>query len=375
MIYDVIVAGLGAMGSAAACHLAKRGARVLGLDRFVPPHTLGSSHGDSRIIREAYFEHPLYVPLVQRAYELWQELEQETHEELFLQTGGLMIGPPEGRLVQGALLSARTHQLQHELLDSAGLRHRHPAFQPGAAAVAVWEPRAGVLFPEKCIAAHLQSAQSRNASLRFNEAVHSWRQVNGHCEVQTDRGKYRASQLVFTSGAWLASLLGDLELPLYCTRQVLFWFEPVSRREIFHWQRFPIFIFEHEHGRYFYGFPDLGEGVKVAIHHEGETTTPGTIPRAVQEEEAQPLRALLGKYLPAAAGTLRRTSVCMYTNTPDGHFLVDFYPASSQVLLVSPCSGHGFKFSSAMGEVVAQLLLDGRAHFDLFPFRLRRFAE
>ncbi|MGH7491253.1 MAG: N-methyl-L-tryptophan oxidase [bacterium] len=372
MIYDVIVAGLGAMGSAATYHLAKRGVRVLGLDRFTPPHAFGSSHGDSRIIREAYFEHPLYVPLVQRAYELWHELERETRERLFLQTGGLMIGPPEGTLVQGALLSARTHHLTHELLDAAALRRRHSVFHPGATTAAVWEPRAGVLFPEKCITAHLQLARHLGASLHFEETVHAWRQERHNCEVQTDRGNYRASKLVFTAGAWLAGLLPDIKLPLHCTRQTLFWFDPASHREAFEPQRFPVFIFEHDLGRYFYGLPDLGEGVKVAIHHEGETTTPETIPRAVQDEAARPLRALLKKYLPAAAGTLRKTSVCMYTNAPDGHFLIDFYSDSSQVLLVSACSGHGFKFSSAIGELVAQLLLDGRARFDLVPFRLSR---
>ena len=374
MPYDVIVAGLGAMGSAAAYHLAKRGARVLGLDRFITPHAFGSSHGDSRIIREAYFEHPLYVPLVQRAYELWHELEEETRERLFLQTGGLMIGPPEGSLVQGALLSARTHQLTHELLDEAELRRRYSVFHPGGPTVAVWEPRAGILFPEKCIAAHLQSARRLGASFHFEEAVHFWRQENGTCEVQTDRGNYRASKLVCTAGAWLTGLCPDLKLPLNCTRQVLYWFDPALQPEAFEPQRFPVFIFEYELGRYFYGFPNLGEGVKVAIHHEGAAAAPETISRTVQDEEVHPLRALLHKYLPVAAGALRKTSVCMYTNAPDGPFLVEFYPVSSPVLLVSACSGHGFKFSSAMGELVAQLLLEGRARFDPFPFRLKRFS-
>ena len=375
MTFDVIVIGLGAMGSAAAYHLARRGARVLGLDRFRPPHALGSSHGESRIIREAYFEHPLYVPVVQRAYELWRELEQETGEQLFLSTGGLMIGPETGTLVQGALLSARTHRLPHELLDAAALRRRYPVFHSPAEIVAVWEPRAGVLFPEKCIAAHLRRAENSGAHLLYGEAVHAWRQAQGRCEVQTERGIYQAPQLVFTAGAWLPSLVSDLSLPLHSTRQVLFWFDPVAPKGLFASQHFPIFIFEPEHGRYFYGLPDLGEGLKIAIHHEGEIALPDALRREVQNREAQAVRALLEKYLPAGAGGLRQSAVCMYTNTPDGHFLIDFHPAHAHILLVSPCSGHGFKFASAIGESVAELLLENRVRFDLSPFSLRRFGN
>ncbi len=375
MFFDVIIAGLGAMGSAAAYHLARRGARVLGLDRFHPPHSFGSSHGSSRIIREAYFEHPLYVPLVQRAYELWRELERETGETLLVETGGLMIGPPEGTLVPGALRSARTHRLPHEWLDFGALRRQYPVFYPKEWTVAVQEPRAGVLFPEQCLAAHLRRAENYGAWLHFNETVYSWRQAGENCEVQTDRGLYRAPRLVFTAGAWLAGLLPELKLPLQCARQTLFWFDPLPPRESFAPQHFPIFIFEHEPGRYFYGFPDFGEGVKAAIHHEGENAVAGSALREAQTAEAQAVRLLLEEYLPAAAGALRQTATCLYTNTPDGHFLIDFHPDYSQVLLVSPCSGHGFKFSSAIGETIAQLLLENRARFDLSPFRLQRFAQ
>lgn len=375
MLYDVIIVGLGAMGSAAAYHFARRGARVLGLDRFAPPHAFGSSHGESRIIREAYFEHPLYVPLVQRAYALWRELEREAGTGLLLQTGGLMIGQREGTLVRGARASARAHHLPHELLDSAALRSRYPAFQVAEGVVALWEPRAGVLFPEKCIAAHLHVARRHGADLRFNEAVVSWRQTGAACEVQTGRGAYGAAHLVFTAGPWLAGLQAGLALPLQCARQVLFWFEPGDQKELFMPPRFPVFIFEYAPERYFYGFPDLGEGVKVAIHHEGERAAPEMVRREVQAAEARPVRELLNKHLPALApGALRKSEVCLYTNTPDGHFLMDFHPGASRVLLASPCSGHGFKFSSAMGEGIAQLLLENRAQFDFSPFRLARFG-
>ncbi len=374
MSLDVIIIGLGAMGSAAAYHLAKSGARVLGLDRFAPPHAFGSSHGESRIIREAYFEHPLYVPLVQHAYELWRELEQETGEKLFLQTGGLMIGPAEGALVQGALLSARTHHLQYDVLDAAALHRDYPVFHLAADTVAVREPRAGILFPEKCIAAHLRRAQAHGADLRFSEPVFSWQQKGETFEVKTGHGSYDAPRLAFTAGAWLANLLAELGLPLKSARQALFWFDSAAP-EKFDPRHFPIFIFEHEPERYFYGFPDLGNGLKIAIHHEGEAATPETLQREIRAHEEQPVRDLLHRYLPAAAGALRQAAVCLYTNTPDSHFLIDFHPASSRILLASPCSGHGFKFSSAIGELIAQSLLGRQTRFDLAPFRLQRFAQ
>lgn len=375
MIYDVVIAGLGAMGSAAAYHLAAAGLRVLGIDRFTPPHALGSSHGESRIIREAYYEHPLYVPLVQRAYELWAELEAQSRQQLFLQTGGLMLGPENGALVRGALLSARTHRLTHELLDAREVQRRYPAFHLTKEMVGVWEPRAGVLFPEKCIAAHLQMAQRHGAMLHGEEFVVAWQKEGESILVVTNKEKYSASKLVISAGAWLQTLLPDLALPLHCTRQPLFWFEPRAQAEHFAPKNFPIYILEHEPERYFYGFPNLGEGSKAAIHHEGEITRADNVRREVNADEVMPLRSLLGRFLPAANGPLRKAAVCMYTNTPDAHFVLDFHPQNSNVLIVSPCSGHGFKFSSAIGEMVSQLLVEGKTGFDLAPFNLRRFSQ
>ncbi len=375
MFFDVIIAGLGAMGSAAAYHLARKGQRVLGLDRFTPPHSYGSSHGESRIIREAYYEHPLYVPLVQRAYELWAELEQQTQQQLFLQTGGLMIGPSEGTLVSGALLSARTHHLAHELLNAEEIPKRYPAFHPHEEMVAVREPRAGVLFPEKCITAHLQMAQHHGAQLHGEEAVLSWQKEGGNILVITNKRKYTASKLVISAGAWLQTLVSELVLPLQCTRQPLFWFDPLAHAEYFAPQNFPIYILEHAPQRYFYGFPNLGEGCKAAIHHEGEVTNAGQVRRAVSDDEVIPLRRLLARYLPEVNGALRKATVCMYTNTPDAHFLLDFHPEQPNVLLVSPCSGHGFKFSSAIGELIAGLLEGEEVAFDLSPFSVRRLLH
>jgi len=368
--FDVAIVGLGAMGSAVACQLARRGGRVLGLDRFAPPHALGSSHGQTRIIREAYFEHPAYVPLVRRAYELWAELEGQTGRALFRQTGGLMIGRPDSAVVAGAKRSAKEHSLQHEVLSAAEVRCRFPALQPCDGMIAVWEPRAGILFPEICIEAHLTMARKQGADLRSDEPALSWEDDGGAVRVITSKGAYHAGQLVLTAGSWIQSLLRDLKLPLAVERQVQFWFEP-KHPVHFQPERCPIHIWEHEPGRFFYGFPDLGDGVKVARHHEGAIINPDSINREVGPEEVEAMRAFVRQFLPEADGPLRATVVCMYTNTPDGHFFIDWHPAHPQVLIASPCSGHGFKFSTVIGEVMADLLTAGQSRFDLSLFRNR----
>ena len=222
--YDVIVVGLGAMGSSTAYHLARRGQRVLGLDRFTPPHTQGSSHGQTRIIREAYHEHPLYVPLVQRAYELWTDLEKETGQRLFVKTGGLIIGPPDGSVVRGAQRSAEEHHLNYEVLSSAEVRTRFPALNPSDGMIAIWEPRAGILFPEACVASHLALAGKHGAEVWFQEPVRSWEPHRSGVRVQTETATYEAGRLVLTAGAWIRSLLPGCNLPLVVERQVLYWF-------------------------------------------------------------------------------------------------------------------------------------------------------
>jgi sarcosine oxidase len=355
------------MGSAAAHHLSRRGARVLGLDQFHPPHSFGSSHGQTRIIREAYFEHPAYVPLVQRAYVLWDELSQNAGEQLFLQTGGLMIGPPEGVVVRGARLSAQTHLLPHEELSAEEIRQRFPAIRPAEHMTGILEPRAGLLFPEKCIAAHL--AQTRDAELTYGEKVLGWKADGAGVRVTTDKDTYGCANLVLSAGSWLKQLVP--ELPLVIERQVLFWFES-GHREIHRPDRCPIHLWEHSAGKYFYGFPDLGTGVKVAGHHEGEFTDPDKINRVVSSEEVRGMHQLASQYLSALTDRCLESVVCMYTDTPDGHFLIDTHPTNKQVLLVSPCSGHGFKFSAAIGEVVADLVLARRSRFDLSLFAFRQ---
>jgi sarcosine oxidase len=374
--FDVIIVGLGAMGSASAYQLARRGQRVLGLDRFAPPHTIGSSHGHTRIIREAYFEHPQYVPMVQRAYVSWMELEEETGRHLFEQTGGLMIGRPDGIVVSGARASADQHGLPYESLRAADLRERYPAFHPSDDMVALLEPRAGVLLPEECIEMHVRLAVAHGATLRGDEPVTSWRAAaDGEgVMVETNAGRYTADRLVISAGAWLGTLVPDLRLPLTIERAVVHWFEPKVHADWFSAERLPIFIAEYAPGKMFYGFPSRPEGVKIALHHQGEKVdSVDDVQREVARGEIEEMRALIARYMPDLNGTWRASTVCLYTNTPDEDFIIDAHPTHPQVLLVSPCSGHGFKFSPVIGEIVANLIVDGRSTFDLAPFKLSRF--
>lgn len=370
---DVIVAGLGAMGSAAAYHLSRRGMRVLGFDRFAPPHTFGSSHGRSRIIREAYFENPLYVPLVQRAYECWSDLAARSGRQLLTPTGGLMIGPPSGVVVHGARASAIRHGLRFEELSAKALRERFPALTLAESDHAIWEPRAGILRPEAAIEAHLTLAREQGAHLRFDEPVTRWTErPGGLVRVTTDVGTYDAAWVVISAGAWVQDLLSDLVLPLVVERNVMHWFEPAGAATHLGPGSLPIFIHEYEPGHVWYGFPDVGDGVKLALHHQGEATSTTTVRRSVSPDEVKRMRAIADRFVPGAAGRLRESAVCLYTNTPDEHFILDAHPAHERVIVASPCSGHGFKFSSVLGEVIADLVVDGRCRFDLGPFRLAR---
>jgi len=374
--YDAIVVGLGAMGSATACHLARRGARVLGLEQYTPGHTLGSSHGDSRIIRELYFEHPLYVPLVQRAYELWAQVEEEAGVDLLHTTGGLMLGLPTSELVRGALLSGDTHGIRAAMLTREEIVERFPAFRPPPDFVAVWDARAGYLRADACTQAHATLARRAGATLHYEEPLLRWEQDGDGVHVTTPAGQYRAARLALCVGAWTRSVLVDLALPLRVERQVLVWLDVPAPAEDYGEEKFPIFMCEHTDGRLVYGLPRLERGVKTAIHHEGRLhDSPDQVNRDVLPGDVDALRDSLGRVLPVlAAAAVRESCTCLYTDTPDGHFLIDFHPRYPQVLLSSPCSGHGFKFASAIGEMQAELLLEGRARFDASAFGFSRPA-
>lgn len=373
--YDIIVAGLGAMGSLTLHELARRGQRALGLDRFAPPHAMGSSHGHSRIIREAYFEDPRYVPFVQRAYEAWNDLETQSGVSLFKETGGLMLGRPDSELVRGAQLSAQVHSLPHELLSATDVARKFPAFRPDADMVGVWEPRAGILSPEAAIGAALTVAQRNGATVHTNEPMLSWRPAGDGVEVVTRVGRYHAASLVIAAGAWTGDLLADLNLPLSVQRNVQMFYSVAHAPELFTPDAFPIFICEYAPGRAWYGFPDTGGGLKVARHHHGVSVHPDTIDRHVTTEEIEGVRALLQRFIPRADGMPTATAVCMYTNSPDGHFVIGRHPGHAAVVVASPCSGHGFKFASVIGELLADLATGHTPNSDMSLFALDRFRS
>ncbi len=375
-LYDVIVLGLGGMGSAAVYHLARRGRRVVGFDRFPAAHDQGSSHGRSRIIRETYWEHPSYVPLVWRAYELWDEVERASGKLLLLTTGGILIGAPDAPMVQGALESARVHHLAHDLLDAADIRRRFPVFAPADGMVGVLEGRAGVLFPEECILAQLEQAARAGAELHHEEPVLTWSAAPHAVEVQTPRGHYEAGALVITAGPWAPQVLEELDLPLVVERQVVGWFRPTDLERAFDPGPCPVYIWQID-GRFFYGFPRLGdEGVKVAEHTTGHPTTADEVRREILPEEIADLRRdFIGRCLPAANGPLLAGSTCMYTMTPDGHFIIDIHPRHENVVLACGFSGHGFKFAPVVGEILADLVDLRRTEHDISLFALGRFAR
>lgn len=373
--FDCIVVGLGAVGSAATYQLAKRGFRVLGLDRYAPPHTLGSSHGGSRIIRKAYFEGAKYVPLLERAYTLWHDLEAETEQTLLHQTGGLMIGPAASQLVAGAKQSAETHNLPFEMLDAGVLRKRHPAFHVPDDHVALWEAEAGYLIPEQCIEVLLTQAQHAGATLRTNEPVLSWSPEGNGFLVRTEQATYTADSVVLALGGWLKRLVPDMNLPLRLERQVQAWFHPQTHATSFTQPHFPIFMWAHGEGPLLYGFPDKGKGVKVALHHGAALVDdPDDLdrePNAADEIAIlQPLRRLFPHLTPSA----HAMAICFYTNTPDEDYLIDRHPQHPRVVIASPCSGHGFKGANAVGEAVADLVEGQPLRFDTTPFQLSRFA-
>jgi len=376
-MWDAIVLGLGGMGSAAAAHIAARGKKVLGLEQFTPAHDRGSSHGSSRIIRQAYFEDPAYVPLLLRAYELWHDLETQSDEPLYLRTGGLMVGPTDSVLVQGSLRSAREHGLDHELLSAADIARRFPATAPRDGEVAVFEKPAGILFPEACVRAHLKRATADGAELRFGTPVDAWRADEGSVEVTLVSGeRCRAEHLVVCAGAWLPRLAADMELPLLVERNVMHWFQPTSHPELFGPDRLPVYILDRGQRFMLYGFPDVAKaGIKAAFHHSDQFTTPQELNRTISTAEIDKLRAALVQWLPDGGGKHLAAAVCMYANTPDLHFVIGRHPRHHNVIVAGGFSGHGFKFCAVAGELLAELAFDGTSSKPIYLFSPQRFKK
>jgi sarcosine oxidase len=374
--FDVVVCGLGAMGSAALHHVARRGKRVLGIERYAPGHDRGSSHGATRIIRLGYFEHPSYVPLLRRAYTLWRELEEATGRKLLYTAGIAEIGLPNSALIKGTLACAQMHGLRHEALAAPELMRRLPVFRVPPDYVAVLQPDGGILQAEACVAAQLALATKAGAEIHSGETVGAVESRADHVRVVTDRGNIDAGAAIIAVGPWVRSLLPGLAAPLRVTREVMGWFEPTDVRS-FSSSRLPVFIIESRHGMH-YGIPPretIQAGIKIAKHHHrNETVDPDGYDRTVSAEDEALIRAALADHLPAANGRLIAAKTCLYTMAPDGHFLIDRLPGAANIIVASPCSGHGFKFAPVIGEILADLATRGATPHDIARFSLGRFG-
>jgi sarcosine oxidase len=371
--YDAIVLGLGGVGSAALFHLARRGHRVLGLDRFPAGHDRGSSHGETRIIRQAYFEHPDYVPLLRRSYELWHELETISGEALFHQVGLLQVGPADGVVVDGVLRAAALHGLPIETLSAADTERRFPGVAVPPGSVGVVERNAGYLLVERCVLAHLAAARQAGAQARHDCDVQGWEATAGGIAVNTADDRFTADRLVVAAGSWSSDLLAGLAVPLRVLRKHLHWFSGTAP-EYHHAAGFPTFLFELPQG-IFYGFPQINAaGLKVAEHSGGTLITdPLTDPRQPDPVDDARVRQFLNACLPGVGSQRARHAVCFYTLSPDEHFLIDRHPASDRVVFAAGLSGHGFKFASVLGEILADLALTGGSALPIDFLSLRRF--
>lgn len=383
--HDVIVIGLGGMGSATACHLAARGHRVLGLERFGPAHNRGSSHGGSRVTRQSYFEDPAYVPLLLRSYELFDKLERDTGRDIVTLCGGLMLGRPDSRTVAGSRRSAEQWGLPHEMLDAGEVRRRFPTFTPADDEVALYEGRAGFVRPEATVTAHVQLALQAGADLRFEEPVTRWEVLPGGrgVRVHTADDVYTAGHLVVCPGAWAPRLLADLGVRFTVERQVMYWFQPEGGTAAFDPRQHPVYVWEDTGGVQVYGFPAIDgpqDGAKVAFFRKGTVCDPETIDRTVHDDEVAAMAAQLRPRIPALPGRLRKAVTCMYTTTADEHFVLARHPEHPEAVTVA-CgfSGHGFKFVPVVGEIAADLALHGTtehpiALFDPLRNELRQSA-
>jgi sarcosine oxidase len=374
--YDAIVVGCGSMGSAGLYHMARRGRRVLGLEQYDIPNQLGSSVGTNRIIRLAYAEDPNYVPLLRRAYALWSELSQLTGERLLVLTGGIDAGSESSATFRGAKRSCEEHGLSHELLNADELRKRFPGYRLPADMMAVFQPDGGFVMSERCIVAHLNAALASGAEVHGREAVEDWSPVENATGIKvcTTRGVYYARSLVLTAGPWTAQLVPQLRSAAKPERQVLMWVQP-RKPDYFRVDTFPVFNMEAPEGR-FYGFPIYSvPGFKLGkYHHRGELVAPDTVDRICHPEDEAVLREGIQRYFPDADGSTLAMKVCMFTNSPDDDFIIDRHPEVRSVVVAAGFSGHGFKFSSVVGEILADLAIDGRTDWDLGMFRWDRPA-
>jgi sarcosine oxidase len=374
MTYDVAIAGLGGIGSAVAAHCALRGASVIGFEQFDPVHDRGASHGKSRMIRQAYFEDPAYVPLVLRSFELWRTLEEETRERLLQVTGVLSVGNENAEIIKGTKRAAAQHDLPLEAWSRKELRENCPAVRVWPDEIALFEPKAGVLDPERATSAHLSMARTAGAHLQFQTKMRGWEADNRAATLHFESGaSVSARTLILSLGPWFKETMEGLGVPLRVQRNVQAWFSPgVSSYQA---GRFPAFLLDRaDLPAPLYGFPDFGDGVKAAFHGFGQLTTADAVDRDVNlTRDIAPITAAMEEWMPGAAANFREAKPCMYSLTPDGNFVIDRHPQHPNVILCGGFSGHGFKFAPVIGEIAAELTLDGGSRHEIDFLSLKRF--
>lgn len=373
--FDVIVIGVGSMGAATCCHLAKRGVRVLGLEQFDIPNVLSSHHGQTRVVRKAYFEHPDYVPLLQCAYDGWEQIEREAGVTLLHRTGGVYMGLPDGDIIGGSLRAIDAHGLPHEKLTRDDLARRYPMFHVPDDFVGLIEADTGFVQPEQCVSALATLALRHGAKIHAREPIRDWRADASGVVVQTDRATYHADRLVVCGGAWSGRILGEIGCPLRVTRQVMGWVWP-ARPELFAYGGFPVWVIEAQRGGLHYGTPMLPDrpGFKIAYHVPASPTDPDRVDRRVITGDEETFRPVLERFIPDANGPLLSLDVCLYTNTPDGHFILDRHPRHENVYIACGFSGHGFKFVPVIGQAMADLATHGRTDLPIGFLSLSRFG-
>jgi len=372
-VFDTIVIGAGGMGSAAIYELARRGQRVLGLEQFTIPHELGSSAGSSRIFRFAYFEHPSYVPLMRRSYARWQQLQRDSGEPLLTVTGGLDLGPASGSVIRGSKEACRTHGLAHDVLTAGEVARRFPAWRLPAEFEGVYQADAGIVLADRAIAAHVSQARILGAEVHEEKRVLAWKSDGSRIQVDTARGSYEAGSLVIAAGAWASRLVSRLADKAIPERQIVGWF----KTEGAHYAvgAFPIFILQGADNSTFYGFPEQAEeGLKVGkFRHRHEAVDPDAIDRRIAPEDEAALREI-APYLSSRIGEPLAFKTCMFVMSPDEHFIIDVLPEHPNVVVAAGFSGHGYKFCSGVGEILADLAMTGATSHDTSLFRLSRAA-
>jgi sarcosine oxidase len=370
----IVVIGLGATGSAALCQLARRGVRAVGIERFELGHDRGSSHGATRIIRLAHYENASYVPLLHRAYSLWRDAERLINRKLITITGIAEIGPADGGLVAGTVAAASRFGLPHEVLDARALMRRYAVFRLPDTFVAVVQPDGGYIEAAAALEANIRLAREAGALVQTGQAVIAVEPRHRGVRITTAQSRIDADAAIVAAGPWLGRLLPELRLPLRVTRQAVGWFAPEDAAR-FAANNFPVFLLESRHGIH-YGLPAYeNSGVKVARHCPlGEAVDPDGYDRKFGPKDEAAIRAPLAQFVPAANGRLAAAQTCLYTMTPDETFIIDRMPGYPHVVIASPCCGHGFKFSPAIGEILADLVTGGATEHAIAPFRLQRFA-